>query len=61
MVYGCMVYAEHTEMAAVSCGTSYASAVSTPLWWLLKKMHYKKLAIYGESHANTVSLLESGE
>ena len=31
MVHGCMVYTERAEMAAVSCGTSHASAVSTPL------------------------------
>ena len=36
MVHGCMVYTEHTETAAVSCGTSHASAVSTPLQWTLK-------------------------
>ena len=27
-----------TEMAAVSCGTSHACAVSTPLQWIFKKM-----------------------
>ena len=37
IVHGCMVYTERAEMAAVSCGTSHASAVSTPLWWILKK------------------------
>ena len=31
MVHGCMVYTERAAMAAVSCGTSHASAVSTPL------------------------------
>ena len=30
--HGCMVYTERAETAAVSCGTSHASAVSTPLW-----------------------------
>ena len=29
MVPGCIVYTERAEMAAVSCGTSHASAVST--------------------------------
>ena len=29
-----MVYTECAEMAAVSCGTSHASAVSTPLQWI---------------------------
>ena len=36
MVHGCMVYTERTETAAVSCGTSHASAVSTPLGWIFK-------------------------
>ena len=36
MVHGCMVYTECTETTAVSCGTSHSSAVSTPLWWILK-------------------------
>ena len=31
-----MVYTERAEMAAVSCGTSHASAVSTPLRWIFK-------------------------
>ena len=30
MVHGCIVYTELAEMEAVSCGTSHASAVSTP-------------------------------
>ena len=38
MVHGCIVYTERAETAADSCGTSYASAVSTPLRW----MRYKK-------------------
>ena len=29
MVHGCLVYTERAEIAAVSCGTSHASAVST--------------------------------
>ena len=36
MVHGCMVYTECAEMAAISCGTSHASAVSTPLRWTFK-------------------------
>ena len=60
MVHGCMVYAERAKMAAASCGTSHASAVSTPLWWI-KKMHCKKLFTHVESCASVVSLLESGE
>ena len=41
MVHGCMVYTERAEMAAVSCGTSHASAVSTPLRWIFKNALYK--------------------
>ena len=41
MVHGCKVYTECAETTAVSCGSSHASAVSTPLWWILK-MHYEK-------------------
>ena len=29
--HGCTVYAERAETAAVSCGTSHVSAISTPL------------------------------
>ena len=38
VVHGCMVYTERTEMAAVSCGTSHASAVSPPLRWIFKNV-----------------------
>ena len=61
LVHGCMLYTERAKMAAVSCGTSHASAVSTLLWWTGSKMHYKKLFTHVESHASAVSLLESGE
>ena len=61
MVHGCKVYTECAEMAAVSCGTSHASAVSTPLRWIFKKRAIKKLFTHVESHASAVSLLESGE
>ena len=65
VVHGCMVYTERAEMAAVSCGTSHAITVSTPLRWILKnktttKTRYKKLFTHVESHASAVSLLESG-
>ena len=56
-----MVYTERAEMAAVLCGTSHASAVDTPLWWIFQKTYYKKLVIHVESCASTVSLLESGK
>ena len=61
MVHGCMVYTERAEMAAVSCGTGHANAVSTPLRWIFKKTRCKKLVIYVESQSSAVSLLESGE
>ena len=56
MVHGCMVYTERAEMAAVSCDTGHASAVSTPLRWMLekkekKKTRYKNLVTHAESHA----------
>ena len=56
-----MVYTEHAEMAAVSCGSSHASAVSTPLRCIFKKTRYKKLFTDVESHASSVGLLEGGE
>ena len=57
MVHGCMVYTEHSEMAAVSCGKrcKYTTSMDT------KKTRYKKLFTHVESHASAVSLLESGE
>ena len=58
-LYG--VYRTCAEMAAVSCGTSHASAVSTPLWWIVKKTNYKKLVTHVEPHASTVSLLKRVE
>ena len=55
-----MVYTERAEMAAVSCGTSHASAVSTPLRGILKA-RYKKLVTHVESHASAASLRERAE
>ena len=56
-----MVYTERAETAAVSRGTSHASAVSTPLRWVFKKRTIKKLFTHVKSHASAVSLLDSGE
>ena len=56
MVHGCMVYRERAEMAAVSCGTSHASAISVDI---KTKTRYKKLFTHVESHASAVNLLES--
>ena len=56
MVHGCMVYTDRADTAAVSRGTSHASAVSTPLRWIFKKSCSRV-----KSRASAVSLLESGE
>ena len=56
-----MVYTERAETAADSCGISHASAVSTPLRWILKNALSNKLFTHVESHASALSLLESGE
>ena len=56
MVHGCMVYKERAETAAVSSGTSHASAVE-----VLHFGGYRKLFTHAESHASLVILLESGE
>ena len=62
MVHGYMVYTntEHAETAAVSCGISHVSTVSTPLQWILFFLKEKKEAAM-LNHVSTVSLLESGE
>ena len=60
MVHGCMVYTERAEMAAVSCGTSHASAVVHHFGGY-SKTRYKKLFTHVESDASAVSLLNSGE
>ena len=59
MVHGCIVYTERTETAAVSCGTSHVSAVSTPLRWILKT-RYEHLVTHAEPHVTAVSRLKSG-
>ena len=64
--HGCMVYTERAEMAAVSCGTSHASAVSTPLRWIFKNKN-KTETRYKASHScrttceRNESAQESGE
>ena len=45
MVRGCMVNTERAEMAAVSCGASHASAVSTPLRWIVKNALQKAIRL----------------
>ncbi len=62
--HGAWLYGVHrtcAETAAVSCGTSHASAVSTPLRWTFKNTHYKKLVTHVELHASAVSLLKRAE
>ena len=61
--HGAWLYDVHrtcAETAAVSCGTSHASAVSTPLQWIFKNALWK-LVTYVELHARAMSLLKSGE
>ena len=61
--HGAWLYGVHktcAEMAAVSCGTSHASAVSTPLQWIFQKCAIKLIARV-EPHASAVSLLKRAE
>ena len=58
--HGAWLYGVHrtcTETAAVSCGTSHASAVSTPLRWIFKNALWKAI----HSCASAVSLLKRAE
>ena len=62
--HGAWLYGVHitcAKTAAVSCRTSHASAVSTPLWWIFKKTRYEKLVTHVEPHASAVSLLKRAE
>ena len=68
--HGAWLYGVHrtcAETAAVSCGTSHANAVSTPLRWIFKKKkkkkknRYKKLVTHVEPDASAVSLLTGAE
>ena len=63
--HGAWLYGLHrtcAETAAVSCGTSHASAVSTPLRWIFKqKSRYKKLVTHVAPPASAVSLLKRAE
>ena len=56
-VHGCMVCTERVETAAVSCGTSHVSAVST---YTTSEDIQKRAMKTNHSHASAVSLLESG-
>ena len=62
--HGAWLYGVHrtcTETAAVSCGTSHASAVSTPLWWIFKKRAIKASHSCRTSYKRNESAQESGE
>ena len=64
--HGAWLYGVHrtcAETAAVSCGTSHASAVSTPLRWIFKTKQKcaTRLVTSVEPHASTVSLLKRAE
>jgi len=66
MVHGCMVYTGlAAETAAVSCGTSHASAVTEYTTSVnIKKQNKKrgiKLVTLVEPHASAVSLLKRAE
>ena len=57
-----LMYTECAEPAAVSCGTSHASAGSTPLRWTFKKRAIKRWSCTRvESIVSGLNLLESGE
>ena len=69
-MYG--VHRTCAEKAAVSCGTSHASAVSTPLRWIFNKTTNKqtnkqtnkraiKLVTHAETQASEMSLLKRAE
>ena len=58
-MYG--VHRTCAETAAVSCGTSHASAVSTDTTSVDIQKSYKKLVTHVEPHASAVSLLKRAE
>ena len=63
--HGTWLYGVHrtcAETAAVSCGTSHASAVSTPLRWIFKKKtRYKASHSCRNTRERSESAQESGE
>ena len=62
VTWSMVVWCTHdfAETAAVSCGTSHASAVSTPLRWIFKKRAIK-LVTHVEPHASAVNRLKRAE
>ena len=62
--HGAWLYGVHmtcAETAAVSCGTSLASAVSTPLQWIFKKTRYNVSHSCRTTCERSESAQESGE
>ena len=62
--HGAWLYGVHrtcAEMAAVSCGTSHASAIRTPLRWIFKKTRYKASHSCRTTCERSESAQESGE
>ena len=62
--HGAWLYGVHrtcAKMAAVSCGTSHASDLSTPLVDINLKKRTIKLVTHVEPHSSTVSLLKRAE
>ena len=62
--HGAWLYGVHrtcAETAAVSCGTSHASAVSTPLRWIFKKRAIKASHSCRTAYKRNESAQESGE
>ena len=62
--HGAWLYGVHrtcAETAAVSCGTSHASAVSTPLRWILKKCAIKASHSCRTTYKRSESAQKSGE
>ena len=52
MVHGCMVYTERAETAAVSCGTSHASAEDTSFRWIPSpRLDYCNCLLMGTSNS----------
>ena len=53
MMHGCMVYTEHAETVAVSCGTSHVTTKQCCEYTTLvdiRKRHCEKLVTHSESH-----------
>ena len=56
-----MVCTEGAEMAAVSCGTSHVSAVSTPLRWIFEKHAIKSCSLSESAREWSIALYKSDQ